>query len=240
MNEEDESSGRARNRERDRERSREWRERNREYDRQRKREYYQRNRERMIARQAELKRERYRADPEFRARENERSRQYGARNRERMRELNRKWYARNRERKQEYMRRYNERARTRNRERMREWQRSQSPEQRWTRRLRIKHAMHPEDWRAMRAGQDGRCYLCQELLPDDPRKVAVDHDHRCCPPERSCATCRRGLACINCNTAIGMARDNPALLRMMAAALEQAQANVDARMGVAPQLFALL
>lgn len=62
--------------------------------------------------------------------------------------------------------------------------------------------------------QDGSCYLCgREMAPKDAR---IDHDHTCCPVTRSCSFCRRGLACQLCNTLIGMAHDDPQLLRAIA------------------------
>lgn len=77
-------------------------------------------------------------------------------------------------------------------------------------------------------GQAGLCYLCG--LPLGLKsQIAIDHDHGCCQPDagghsRTCGYCRRGLAHGNCNAAIGMAGDNPGLLRKMADNLEHAQA----------------
>ena len=79
-----------------------------------------------------------------------------------------------------------------------------------------------EDRAAMWTAQDGKCYLCGKPM-DDPRLIRIDHDHACCPQGKSCRTCRRGLAHHRCNIAIGYAGDDPALLRHMADALEQAQ-----------------
>jgi hypothetical protein len=57
----------------------------------------------------------------------------------------------------------------------------------------------PGQYEAMYEAQDGRCAVCerrQEVLD-------VDHDHRCCPGDRSCGRCVRGLLCRNCNRAAG-------------------------------------
>lgn len=83
------------------------------------------------------------------------------------------------------------------------------------------HRMRPDQWSAIYEIQGGCCYLCGDQL--DPEKAHVDHDHRCCPRNQSCPNCRRGLACGPCNTAIGLAQDDPARLRRMAEQLEIAQ-----------------
>jgi len=91
---------------------------------------------------------------------------------------------------------------------------------------RRRHGMQPEDLATLWNAQGGRCYLCGEALSGD---VTMDHDHDCCPQNKSCAICRRGIAHNLCNAAIGFAGDDPALLRRMADALETAQAEVERR-----------
>ena len=49
--------------------------------------------------------------------------------------------------------------------------------------------------------------------------LAVDHDHGCCPGERSCGKCVRGLVCRDCNAMLGLARDNADSLRRAASYL---------------------
>lgn len=88
--------------------------------------------------------------------------------------------------------------------------------------LRTYHGMTLDDWRAMWDAQDGRCYLCGELM--EATEAHIDHDHAHHPGSRkSCASCRRGLAHAACNQGIGLAGDSPDLLRRWAAALEAAQ-----------------
>lgn len=38
---------------------------------------------------------------------------------------------------------------------------------------------------------------------------AIDHDHRCCPGERSCGQCVRGIVCRACNNAMPHTLDTP-------------------------------
>lgn len=60
--------------------------------------------------------------------------------------------------------------------------------------------------------QGGGCAICGGINRSTGRALAVDHDHKCCPSEKSCGGCVRGLLCDNCNHGIGKFRDDPALL----------------------------
>lgn len=83
-----------------------------------------------------------------------------------------------------------------------------------------RHRMTLADWNDLWVLQEGKCYLCQNPLPSNIRKVHVDHDHRCCGPVRSCELCLRGLACDRCNWIIGLAGEDPELLKRIALYLE--------------------
>jgi hypothetical protein len=52
--------------------------------------------------------------------------------------------------------------------------------------------------------QGGRCAICNEM-ETEARALSVDHDHR--------SNRIRGLLCIACNSVIGHAKDNLAILR---------------------------
>lgn len=111
------------------------------------------------------------------------------------------------------------RSKDKNREQRRARDRAIGPEKR----LRCNHDMTSEDFAGMWAAQDGRCYLCDEELPRDRKQVHIDHDHTCCPPNKSCEYCRRGLACQACNTGIGCFRDDPDRMERIAAKLRVAK-----------------
>jgi hypothetical protein len=51
--------------------------------------------------------------------------------------------------------------------------------------------------------------------------LAVDHDRTCCPGDRSCGKCLRGLIRRNLNVALGMFNDDPELLRAAADYIEK-------------------
>jgi Recombination endonuclease VII len=108
-----------------------------------------------------------------------------------------------------------------------------------------KHGMTPEQWQAMWDAQNGRCYLCGEPMTKserasrgvsrDPRSVVMEHLHgHCADPRKTCAVCRRGLACQRCNVLIGLAGDDPVLLRVIADALEIANTTVRVRVAALP------
>ena len=48
------------------------------------------------------------------------------------------------------------------------------------------------------------------------KRLAVDHDHSCCPGESSCGRCVRGLLCTRCNLGCGYFDDDPEILERMA------------------------
>lgn len=142
------------------------------------------------------------------------------------REYDRQWRARNRESIREKNRLYRQanpeiiRAASRRRRGKRVQQ--SDPHYNWVYRLKMTHGMSPADWQAMRDAQGGCCYLCREPLSDVTKEIAIDHDHSCCPSGSSCAGCRRGLACHGCNMLIGIARDDPGRLIMIAENLRKA------------------
>lgn len=68
------------------------------------------------------------------------------------------------------------------------------------------------DYNRMLADQGGVCAICGDICTDG-RRLAVDHDHSCCPAGRSCGACVRGLLCRRCNLGIAQFDDDPRRLR---------------------------
>lgn len=58
--------------------------------------------------------------------------------------------------------------------------------------------------------QGGVCKICGEPSPN--KRLGVDHDHSCCPGNRTCGGCVRGLLCESCNTGLGKFRDGEDIL----------------------------
>jgi hypothetical protein len=61
-------------------------------------------------------------------------------------------------------------------------------------------------YEATLAAQGGRCAACGNLPAG--RRLAIDHDHRCCDRAGACGNCVRGLLCEFCNNALGMFKDS--------------------------------
>lgn len=92
-------------------------------------------------------------------------------------------------------------------------------QRRWA--LATKYGMTPDAYDAIAEQQGNVCAICREACTRGSA-LSVDHDHRCCPGDRSCGKCIRGLLCRACNIALGNMRDDPAIVRRAAEYLEQA------------------
>lgn len=69
--------------------------------------------------------------------------------------------------------------------------------------------------KALLADDQSGCAICGTTDPGG-KGWMVDHDRSCCPGDRSCPGCRRGILCHGCNSALGYAQDDPERLRRMA------------------------
>ena len=93
----------------------------------------------------------------------------------------------------------------------------------WESGLWSKYRITGDEYRSLLAKQEGGCAVCGSLCPLGGR-LAVDHDHACCPGERSCGKCVRGLLCVDCNTALGSLKDDVSLLERAVAYLKERHA----------------
>lgn len=87
------------------------------------------------------------------------------------------------------------------------------------------HRLPPGAVEAMERRQGGLCLICRRPIPPH----VVDHDHALArlhghDESHGCPLCVRGLLCPSCNTLLGNARDDPAVLRRAAAYVEAARA----------------
>lgn len=82
-----------------------------------------------------------------------------------------------------------------------------------------RRGLTPEEFQQMLDRQDNQCAICSMAFRGK-RRPSVDHDHTCCPENRSCSLCVRGLLCESCNKGLGHFRDDPDLLRSALSYLE--------------------
>jgi hypothetical protein len=79
----------------------------------------------------------------------------------------------------------------------------------WDRHIADAYGITAAAYRSLYDRQGGVCLICRK--PETAthqsgalRRLAVDHDHGCCPGKKSCGKCVRGLLCARCNSAIGL------------------------------------
>ena len=85
--------------------------------------------------------------------------------------------------------------------------------------LMRKYGLTVEQWYEIWNAQGQQCKVCgrttnEETPHQNAREFCVDHTHNSEP------FIVRGILCINCNLALGHAKDNPEILRKMADYLE--------------------
>lgn len=79
--------------------------------------------------------------------------------------------------------------------------------------IRRLYSLTADDYSAMLSAQGGVCAICKR--PPTTKRLAVDHDHSCCPGEVTCGKCVRGLLCDDCNWWLGLVDDR--IERLLAA-----------------------
>ena len=67
-----------------------------------------------------------------------------------------------------------------------------------------KYGITIEEYEILLAEQNGCCAICLVVTGSDGKRLSVDHNHETGEV--------RGLLCDNCNTGLGMFKDNPSLL----------------------------
>ena len=79
--------------------------------------------------------------------------------------------------------------------------------------------------------QRGTCAICEQpertMRNGKLIRLAVDHDHSCCPGGRSCGKCIRGLLCRLCNRRLSYWKDSLPLLEKAVSYLKNYAASAD-------------
>lgn len=86
--------------------------------------------------------------------------------------------------------------------------------------IRTLYGIGADQYAALLEAQGGGCAICGGTN-ESGRAMAVDHDHQCCPEQKACGNCVRGLLCSNCNMGIGLLQDSPQRLDAAAAYLRR-------------------
>ena len=71
------------------------------------------------------------------------------------------------------------------------------------------------DYARVLADQGGGCAICHTEDMGKRLSFSVDHDRSCCPGDKACEKCVRGILCTRCNTGLGQARDDVEILTSM-------------------------
>ena len=69
--------------------------------------------------------------------------------------------------------------------------------------------------------KQGACKICNVPISKEFRDWVMDHDHNCCPRDRTCDKCRRGFICQPCNKMLGFSKDNIETLQSAIKYLEE-------------------
>lgn len=87
------------------------------------------------------------------------------------------------------------------------------PEAQWLRQLWTQYRLRPGDYARLLKAQDGRCAVCRRVVEGH---LHVDHNHGCCPGNKSCGKCVTGLLCKQCNMGLGLFGESSATLQRAA------------------------
>ncbi len=70
-------------------------------------------------------------------------------------------------------------------------------------RLKYHYKITVEEYEKKLVEQGSHCALCDRTQGENQRRMAVDHNHTCCPNHKACGKCNRGILCADCNRKIG-------------------------------------
>jgi cAMP phosphodiesterase len=144
---------------------------------------------------------------ENRLKQLEASRKWKAKNKEKVAEYQKKWRSNNKERIKEYMKDWRESNQDNIQEYNSRWKEENS-DYFVDKHLKYKYGISIEKYTEMLKKQDFKCAICKVHESEAVRKkLFVDHCHK--------SNEIRSLLCLNCNTAIGHAKEDTTILQSM-------------------------
>lgn len=93
--------------------------------------------------------------------------------------------------------------RQQNAEHVKKWNKdnyAKNPRRQISATIKYKYGITYEDYERMLAEQGGCCAICGSPDSGGRGRFHIDHDHSCCPTQKTCGKCVRGLLCHLCNT----------------------------------------
>ena len=94
-----------------------------------------------------------------------------------------------------------------NAEHVKKWNKSnyaKNPRRQISATIKYKYGITYEDYERMLAEQGGCCAICGSSDSGGRGRFHIDHAHSCCPSQKTCGNCLRGLLCSTCNTRLGI------------------------------------
>lgn len=88
----------------------------------------------------------------------------------------------------------------------------------------MKYGITLADYESLLESQQYKCAICFSSVSGS---MNVDHDHSCCPGQKSCGSCVRGLLCGPCNSGIGYLKDNTSILMSAIDYLEKQRKTIE-------------
>ena len=93
------------------------------------------------------------------------------------------------------------------------WTKYNPTDKYYSRRGQYSHSgLSHDQFKALYESQNGLCSICGRG-EDEVGTLHIDHDHSCCPGQKTCGKCNRGMLCGSCNRGIGCLQDDIGILQ---------------------------
>lgn len=122
----------------------------------------------------------------------------------------RRYHARNRDKQRVMMKKYYEN----NKDKWPDYETVKAKQAPGTRRwyaIKSRYGLTKNQYLDLLESQNSVCACCEKAYD----KYDIDHDHACCPGDRSCGKCVRGIICHGCNCALGYIKEDPETVKRM-------------------------